>query len=59
MRPSSSIANTTGPGHWVFVGIERGSGKCFLVEVPDRRVVTLKDAIVQYILPGTHIVSDG
>jgi hypothetical protein len=23
-------------GHWVFGGIERGSGKCFLVEVPDR-----------------------
>ena len=28
-------------GHWVFGGIERGSGKCFLVEVPDRRVRTL------------------
>ena len=38
---------------------ERGSGKCFLVEVPDRRAVTLKEAIVQYILPGTHIISDG
>ena len=47
------------PGHWVFGGIERGSGKCFLVEVPDRRAVTLKEAIVQYILPGTHIISDG
>ena len=47
------------PGHWVFGGIERGSGKCFLVEVPDRRAVTLKEAIMQYILPGTHIISDG
>ena len=47
------------PGHWVFDGIECGSGKCFLVEVPDRRAVTLKEAIVQYILPGTHIISDG
>ena len=47
------------PGHWVFGGIERGSGKCFLVEVPDRRAVTLKETIVQYILPGTHIISDG
>lgn len=28
-------------GHWVFGGIERGSGKCFLVEVPDRRAQTL------------------
>lgn len=28
-------------GHWVFGGIERGSGKCFLVEVPDRRAETL------------------
>ncbi|KAL8602279.1 hypothetical protein ACOMHN_022792 [Nucella lapillus] len=24
-------------GHWVFGGIERESGKCFLTEVPDRR----------------------
>jgi hypothetical protein len=29
-------------GHWVFGGIERGSGKCFLVEVPDRRAPTLE-----------------
>ena len=43
------------PGHWVFGGIERGSGKCFLVEVPDRRAVTLKEAVVQYILPGSFV----
>ena len=43
------------PGHWVFGGIERGSGKCFLVEVPDRRAVTLKEAIVQYILPRSFV----
>jgi len=46
-------------GHWVFGGIERGSRKCFMVEVADRRADTLTNVIRQYILPGTHIVSDG
>ena len=46
-------------GHWVFGGIERGSAKCFLVEVPDRTAHTLQQKIQQYILPGTHIISDG
>ena len=46
-------------GHWVFGGIERGSGRCFLVEVPDRTRETLEDKIKQYILPGSHIISDG
>ena len=44
---------------WVFGGIERGSGKCFLVQVPDRTRHTLFPLIQQYILPGTHIISDG
>ena len=47
------------PGHWVFGGIERGSGRCFLAEVPDRTKNTLQDAIKRFILPGTHIISDG
>jgi len=42
-----------------FGGIERVSGKCFLVQVPDRRVPTLENLVVQYFLPGTHIISDG
>ena len=46
-------------GHWVFGCIERGSGRCFLVEVPDRTRETLEDIIKQYILPGLHIISDG
>ena len=46
-------------GHWVFGGIERISGKCFLVEVPDRTAATLTGEIMGHILPGTHIVSDG
>ncbi|XP_065642327.1 uncharacterized protein LOC136073956 [Hydra vulgaris] len=46
-------------GHWVFGGVERNSGKCFLVEVPDRSAETLQEMILRYILPGTHIVSDG
>lgn len=46
-------------GHWVFGGIERLSGKCFLIEVPDRSARTLEALILQFILPGSHIVSDG
>lgn len=47
------------PGHWVFGGIERQSGRCFLVEVPDRTAETLEAKIQEYILPSTHIMSDG
>lgn len=46
-------------GHCVFIGIERDSGRCSLVEVPDRSAVTLTAEIVAYSLPVTHIVSDG
>ena len=46
-------------GHWVFDGIKRNSERCFLVEVPDRTVKTLRTAIERWILPGSHIVSDG
>ena len=46
-------------GHCVFGGTERGSGKCFLVEVPDRTAATLQAKIRQYILPGSHIIWDG
>ena len=48
-----------GEGHWIFGGIERGSGRCFLVEVPDRTRETLEDKIKQYFLPGSHKISDG
>ncbi|XP_069684805.1 uncharacterized protein [Periplaneta americana] len=46
-------------GHWVFGGVERGSGKCFMVEVADRTEATLTPLIEAHILPGTHIISDG
>ncbi len=45
--------------HWVFGGVERGTGKCFMVEVPNRTTVTLEQKISQFILPGMHIISDG
>ncbi|KAK9722577.1 ISXO2-like transposase domain [Popillia japonica] len=45
-------------GHWVFGGIERGSGKCFLVEVGDRAAETLLAEIRRFILPGTIIMTD-
>lgn len=46
-------------GHWIFGGIERRNGKCFLVEVPDHTTETLEETILNYILPGSHIMSDG
>jgi len=46
-------------GKWVFGGVERGSGRCFLVEVGDRTAMTLEAIIRQKILPGTHIMSNG
>ncbi|KAL8585556.1 hypothetical protein ACOMHN_046216 [Nucella lapillus] len=45
--------------HWVFGGIERDSGKCFMVEVEDRTRPTLEALIQEWILPGSHIISDG
>uniref|UniRef100_UPI00358F0D58 dual specificity calcium/calmodulin-dependent 3',5'-cyclic nucleotide phosphodiesterase 1A-like n=1 Tax=Myxine glutinosa TaxID=7769 RepID=UPI00358F0D58 len=46
-------------GQWVFGGIERSSHKCFLVIVPDRTEQTLRDLTLQWILPGSHIITDG
>jgi len=46
-------------GHWVFAGIESGTGKCFLIEVSDRTAATLQPLIQRYILQGSHIMSDG
>ena len=46
-------------GHWVFGAIERRSKRCILVEVPDRAAATLEPIIRRWILPGSHIISDG
>ena len=45
-------------GQWVFGGVERESGKCFLVPVMDRTAVTLMDLIFKWIKPGSIIISD-
>jgi hypothetical protein len=42
----------------VFGGVERGSGKTFLVAVPDRNVDTLTNVIHTWIEPGTTLISD-
>jgi hypothetical protein len=46
-------------GHWVFGGIDRESGHCIVVKVPNHRTDTLAACIEEHILPGSHIVSDG
>jgi transposase-like protein len=45
-------------GQWVFGGVEQGSGRTFLVPVPDRTADTLTAIIREWIEPGTTIVSD-
>eukprot|EP00094_Tigriopus_californicus_P013887 TCALIF_13442-PA protein Name:"Protein of unknown function" AED:0.31 eAED:0.31 QI:0/0/0/0.66/0/0/3/0/81 len=42
------------PQTWLFGGIE-----CFMVKVPDCSTQTLETAIQRYILPGSHVISDG
>lgn len=46
------------PQQWVFGGICRETGDCFLFTVPDRSAATLIPIITQSILPGTNIESD-
>ena len=43
---------------WVFGGVERGTGRCFLQIVARRDAATLIPLIQQWILPRTIIVSD-
>jgi hypothetical protein len=45
-------------GQWVFGGVERKSGKTFLVPVPHRIADTLKAVIDAWIEPGTKVISD-
>jgi transposase-like protein len=45
-------------GQWVFGGVERVTGRTFLVAVHDRSAGTLIGLIKQWILPGTTIISD-
>jgi hypothetical protein len=45
-------------GQWVFGGVERGTGRTFLVAVHDRSAETLIRLIKQWILSGTTIISD-
>lgn len=45
-------------GQWVFGGLERGSGKVFMVPVESRDRNTLTGIIKQWIAPGTTIMSD-
>ena len=39
-------------GQWVFGGVERESGKCFKIPVPNRTAEVLLKLIVEWILPG-------
>jgi hypothetical protein len=45
-------------GQWMYGGVERGSGRTFLVAVPDRTADTLTAIIREWIEPGTKVISD-
>jgi transposase-like protein len=45
-------------GTWVFGGVERGSGRCFLVPVAHRDAATLLPIIIDHVHPGTTVLSD-
>jgi transposase-like protein len=45
-------------GVWVFGGVERGTGRCFLLVVQNRTATTLLAFIKEWIKPGTTIISD-
>ena len=45
-------------GQWVFGGIERSTGKIFMVPVDKRDRGTLTEIIHKWIKPGTTILSD-
>ncbi|KAL3107959.1 hypothetical protein niasHT_012867 [Heterodera trifolii] len=43
---------------WFFGGIERGTGRCFMVPVERRNAETLLPILQKYVYPGAVIVSD-
>ena len=45
-------------GQWVFGGVERGTGRCFLVPEAHRDRGTLFAHLKEWVLPGTHIYSN-
>ena len=46
-------------GLWVFVAVERESGRCMLQVVRSRTAPTLLPLIQQWCIPGRHVMSDG
>jgi len=45
-------------GQWIFGGVERETGNVFLIPVEKRDKETLLQAIKDWILPGTTIISN-
>ncbi|KAM7290974.1 hypothetical protein ISCGN_027551 [Ixodes scapularis] len=46
------------PGQWVFGGVARCSGCCFLVPVETRDAKTLQGLIAEWVRPETRIITD-
>ena len=43
---------------WFVGGIERGTNKCFITEVPNRNAETIVRVLLRYVKPGTKIMTD-
>ncbi len=44
---------------WIFGGIQRSNGACFMVEVPNRTKETLEPIIQEYVRRGSYVMTDG
>ena len=54
----ATYALRTVDGHWVFGGVERITGECFLVEVQQRDAATLLPIVQNFVRPGSIVYSD-
>ena len=57
-KPKYHKGKSEADDQWFFGGIERGTGRCFIVPVARRDKDTLLPIIQKYICPGATIVSD-
>lgn len=57
-KPKYHRGRVTAEEQWYFGGVERGSGRCFLVLVERRNAETLLPIIQAHVFPGSIIISD-
>jgi hypothetical protein len=53
------LLNAEQEQRWIFGGICRETGHCFITAVLDRKANTLLEALISHVEPGTRVISDG